>query len=436
MFNPEIGRSHWLAPWEKGEVCEALVNYQLLKWDNDRMLPLKSGGRTDVYINLRDARNRAKAIAYISRLYANSLRRLPISRFVEVPDSVSCFAGPISINTGMPYITIREQIKEGRVAKAKVIGSANPGECVAILDDVITDGESKIIPYFECQAMYLYSILVVLVDRQQGWKKNFIAKDVAMDVWAGMTLHDVRRYLIESGRMERCKREKEEKNPLIVALDGKDWEDILPVIDQLRTTGCIFKVNDLLLNEGIRNLLPDLQIYGRVMADLKGHDIKNTLENISKRLLKNPPWAVTVHGSGGEEMIQSVVKKFEGTSTKVLVVTVLTSIDAKTCKEIYSCLPIQEVRKLAKIAKNAGAHGLVCSTNELQEMKQKYPDLLKVVPGIRSEGVDAGDQKRVGTPKGAKEAGADYLVMGRQIFGAQNPSIEALKIIVDELGIR
>ena len=130
---------------------------------------------------------------------------------------------------------------------------------------------------------------------------------VNIDVWSGMTLHHVRRFLIENGLMERCDLIVEKKNPLIVALDGNSWETILPFLDQIRTTGCILKVNDLLLWEGIKSLIPYLQVYGRGMADLKGHDISNTLENISRHLLPNPPWAVTVHGSGSEEMIKATV---------------------------------------------------------------------------------------------------------------------------------
>jgi len=127
--------------------------------------------------------------------------------------------------------------------------------------------------------------IVVMVDRQQGWKKKLADAGFGdIPIWAATTLHDVRRYLIGNGLMQRCDPEAEEKNPIIVALDGKKWEDVLPIIDQLRTTGCILKVNDMLLNEGIRRLLPNLSVYGRVMADIKGHDIKNTLE-ISQSIL-------------------------------------------------------------------------------------------------------------------------------------------------------
>ncbi|MGC9610847.1 MAG: orotidine-5'-phosphate decarboxylase [Minisyncoccia bacterium] len=426
----------WLTNIEQKELCDGLVHFGLIKFDNKRSLPLKSGGKTDVYINLRDARNDPKAISFITRFFSNPLRRLNVDRFVEVPDSVSCFAAPLSIETGIPYLTIREQSKEGRVSKANVIGSVRYGERVCILDDVITDGASKVIPYQECRKMGLRDIpLVVLVDRQQGWKKKFGELGIGMPVWPGMTLHDVRKHLIVSGVMERCSKDIEDKNPIIVALDGKDWEEILPIVDQLRTTGCIFKVNDLLFDEGFKNLIPDLSVYGRVMADLKGHDIPNTLKNISERLKKNPPWAVTVHGTGGKEMIQAVVETLKGTGTKVLVVTVLTSIDEATSEEIYSRAPIVEVRILADIANRAGADGLVCSPQEAKELREKYPNMTLVVPGIRSEGVDQGDQKRIGTPQGAIASGANHLVMGRQILGAPDPIAEVQRLLKEELKV-
>jgi orotidine-5'-phosphate decarboxylase len=427
---------YWLTPWERERVIKGLIKYGLLKWDNGRSLPLKSGGKTDIYINLRDARKNPKALDFVSAQYVNPITRLNPSRFIEVPDSVSCFAPLISVKTGIPYITIREQAKTGRVAKASTIGETGSfGESLCMVDDVVTDGASKIIPNKECLRMLPEEItLVVLVDRQQGWQEKFKEEGISMPVWAGMTLHDVRRYLIENGIMERCDRALEAENPLIIGLDGKSWDEILPYIDVLRTSGCILKVNDLLMNKGIENLIPDLQVYGRVMADLKENDIPNTVKNITKHLLPYPPWAVTVHANGSEEMVRAAVKNLEGTATKVLAVTVLTSIDPKTCKEIYTRLPREQVRALARIGYRAGAHGFVCSAEEVAELKKDYPKAVFVVPGTRSEGVDKGDQKRSGTPAKAMEDGADYLVMARQILDAPNPVAEVMRVLKEELG--
>lgn len=430
-------KTPWLFPEEQPEIVNRLLEWGLIKFDNERNLPLKSGGKTDVYINLRDARDNPNAISFISELYKIPFSRLNIQRFVEVPDSVSCFAGPLSIKTGIPYLTIREQAKEGRVADANVIGHPNKGENVCIIDDVITNGASKIVPHQQCLKFGLRNqALVVLVDRQQGWESYLKERGIDMPVWAGMTLHDVRRNLIEMGAMQRCNPVIEEKNRLIVALDGMSWEQILPIIDSLRTTGCILKVNDLLFGEGIGNLLPNLSVYGRVMADLKCHDIPNTVANTCRRLRACPPWAVTVHGSGCGEMIKAACKELDGTHTKVLAVTVLTSIDSKTCEEIYRRKPMEQVLELAKVANDAGASGLVCSPEEVSELHSRFRELTLVTPGIRSAGKDTGDQKRVSTPKAAIDNGADYLVMGRQICNAEDPVEEVNRILKDELGIQ
>lgn len=431
FFSPS---ESWIPREFQGVVVGRLLDLGLLKFDNARSLPLKSGGTTDVYVNLRDARNRPEAITFLADLYRDPLRRLEVQRFVEVPDSVSCFAGPLSVGLGIPYLTIRSELKDGRVGNARTIGQSNSREGVCIIDDVITDGASKVGPSAECDRLELKTrALVVLVDRQQGWQKR---KDLP-PVWAGMTLHDVRRELIGMGEMKRCDSWAEERNPIIVALDGKSWEEILPIVDQLRTTGCILKVNDLLFEQGMEHLLPELSVYGRVMVDLKAHDIPNTVENICRRLAKYNVWAVTVHASGGREMVEAAKRALAGTNTKVLAVTVLTSLDDEACTEIYNKLPLDQVRRLAHVAFSAGADGLVCSPHEVPEVRAGWPnkELIYVTPGIRSEGADQGDQARVSTPKGAKDNGADYLVMGRQILGANDPVSEVRRVLGEELGI-
>ncbi len=424
----------WLDPDERREVVERLIRFGLLRWSNKRDLPLKMGGTTDIYVNLRDARNVPEAIRFLSHLYAHPLRRLNPARFVEVPDSVSCFAGSLAVETGIPYLTIREAAKEGRVAKAKFIGNAMRGERVVILDDVITNGDSKVEPYLECRRMGLNpSHLLVLVDRQQGWRENFLLRGVNAEVWPGMTLHDVRRYLVECDAMLRCEPEVEMMNPIIVALDNKSWEEVLPILDKLRTVGCTWKVNDLVFNEGIKNLVPELQTYGRVMVDLKAHDIPNTVGNTCRHLRPHQPWAVTVHASGGGDMVAAAVKALEGTSTLVLAITVLTSFDDKTCEEVYVRRTKEEVLQLAAIADGAGAHGLVCSAEELEFLKPLYPDKTFVVPGVRSPGEDKGDQKRVATPAEATAKGATRVVMGRQILGKTDPAAEVKRVLADEI---
>ncbi len=430
---------HWLTDGEREEVIGRLFNGRLFTCDNNRKLPLKMGGFTDIYANLRLMRSSPYLIRFLAELYSNPLRRLRPNRFIEVPEAMSLLAGALSVETGIPAVTIREEAKPGRVVKGQLIGDLNPGETVVIIDDVITNGVSKLQALSMLRDMGVKVLaIVVLVDRQQGWKKKLAEAGFGdVPVWSAMTLHHVRKYLVENGLMKRCDPIKEEKNPIIVALDGKDWEDILPLLDQLRTSGCILKVNDLLWNEGIKRLLPDLSVYGRVMADIKGHDIKNTLENISRHFSACPPWAITVHASGGAEMIRATRNKLNevgAIATKVLAVTVLTSLK-DACAEVYTRQPLEQVLRLAEIANNAGADGFVCSPEEVRELSTRYPNMLYVTPGVRSPGVDQGDQQRVDTPKNAKDNGATNLVMGRQILGAKDPVAEVERVNKEELGI-
>lgn len=432
--------SCWLCPGEQEEAISRLVNGALIKWDNKRSLPLKSGGNTDIYVNLRLMRNKPHLMKFLAELYSNPLRRLRIDRFVEVPEAVSHLAGAISVETHIPAVTIREEAKQGRVVSGQLIGDLNAGERVAVIDDVITDGASKIPALTTLRNSGAETAaMVVLCDRQQGWKKKLASLGFGnVAVWPGFTLHDIRKFLIREKLMERCDPVVEAKNPFIIALDGKSWDEALPVADQLRTAGCILKVNDLLFNKGIEWLLPNLSVYGRIMADIKGHDIKNTLENISKHFAACPPWAVTVHASGGPEMVKATRAKLDevgAKDTKVLAVTVLTSVDPKTCDEVYHRQPLDQVLVLAEMACLAGADGFVCSPQEVGKLKEMYPNKELVTPGVRSPGADVGDQKRVDTPANAKANGATKLVMGRQILGAKNPIAEVQRVQKDELGI-
>lgn len=421
----------WLTPGEQDEAIGMLWQAGLLKCDNGHKLPLKSGGTTDIYVNLRMMRSDPAIMNYLARLFANPLRRLRVDRFIEVPEAVSPMAGLISALEGLPMVTMREEAKQGRVSGGRFIGDLKAGDRVAIIDDVITDGASKVPALTVLRdVMADVAALVVLVDRQQGWAKKLPDSGFCTPVWPAMTLHDIRRYLVRNNMMQRCDPKVEEDNPIIVALDGKQWDDVLPLLDSLRTSGCIWKVNDLMLDRGLAWILPNLSVYGRVMVDLKGHDIPNTITNICKRLRSCPPWAVTVHASGGAEMVRAAVKALEGTGTKVLAVTVLTSLDATDCKDIYGRQPVDQVMHLAKLADFAGADGFVCSPEEvgiLSSMPWGKKKLF-VTPGVRSSGVASGDQQRIGTPKAAMEAGATHLVIGRQILEAADPVAEVSRI--------
>lgn len=191
----------WINPRNQSRVVALMRDWNLLKHDPTCRLPVKSGGTTDLYINLPLARDNPHAIEYLAIRYANALQQLQgdnfgVTRFVEVPNAVSCIAGPLSTKTRMPYLTIRTQPKPGRVSDARVIGTPKYGESVCIIDDVIHDGVSKIAVYRKCVELGLHVVaIVVLVDRNEGWRANFQAEGIDLPVWAGMTLNDVRRHL-------------------------------------------------------------------------------------------------------------------------------------------------------------------------------------------------------------------------------------------------
>lgn len=431
----DLDHRPWLTPWEQEEAIETMLRYGILKMSNKRDLPLKMGGETDIYVNLRQARNHPRAIAYFSMLFANAIRRINPDRFAEIPQAVSCFAGHMSILLDLPMVTIRETPKGGRVSDAQIIGDIGYGERIALFDDVITDGASKLDGYTALTSRGADPYLFVLVDRQQGWRSKFAELGIKMPLWSGMTLHDIRAYLIRKGIMERCSAQAEAKNPLILALDGKPWAEILPIVDRLRPTGTILKVNDLAVAEGVDNLLPKLGVYGRVMVDLKHHDIPPTVANSCKRLAPHRPWACTIHASGGPEMAEAAVTSLSGSDTIVLAVTVLTSLDKDGCEQIYHWKPLKQVLHMAQLMWNVGVRGFVCSPDETEALRKQHPEAIIVNPGLRSPGADVGAQKRFATFMEAKGRGANYYVGGSQFFGAPDPVAEVNRVLTAELGI-
>lgn len=190
-------------------------------------------------------------------------------------------------------------------------------------------------------------------------------------------------------------------NKVIVALDGISEKEALRIAKLLKGKVWGFKVNDLLFaNPGI---IGKLKKFGKVFADAKLYDIPNTVANGIRRLSAAGADMITVHASGGIEMMRAA-KKNAGRS-KILAVTVLTSFQGNQKKEVL---------RMVKEAAVAGVDGVVCSGHELKYLA-KF-SLLKIVPGIRPKGYNRkDDQKRTVTPEEAIKFGADYLVIGRPI---------------------
>jgi orotidine-5'-phosphate decarboxylase len=169
-----------------------------------------------------------------------------------------------------------------------------------------------------------------------------------------------------------------------------------------------------------------------VFLDLKLHDIPSTVAGAVRALLPLGAQMLTIHAGGGAAMVAAAAKAVAETThpPKILAVTVLTSLDAKALSEIgVAGGTTQQVLRLARLALENGADGLVCSAHEIAVLRDAFgAKPILVVPGIRPKGSAIGDQARVMTPEEAVQAGADYIVVGRPITGAENPSRAAAAI--------
>ena len=178
-----------------------------------------------------------------------------------------------------------------------------------------------------------------------------------------------------------------------------------------------------------------------LFLDLKFHDIPNTVAGAIRAVVHLRPFMVNVHASGGRAMMQAAgeaareaAEDLEVNRPLVLGVTVLTSLDEDDLDDVGQRGPASDQTvRLAKLARDSGLDGVVCSPREIAALRAACgPDLLLVVPGIRPTWAVAGDQKRIMTPAEALGAGADYLVVGRPITGAADP-VAAARRLVEEL---
>lgn len=161
----------------------------------------------------------------------------------------------------------------------------------------------------------------------------------------------------------------------------------------------------------------------KIWVDFKLYDIPNTSKLRSESITAD---IISVHASGGVKMMKEAV----ASGKEIFAITVLSSLSPTEVKQIYNKEIDEAVLTLTKLAKEAGVSGVVCSPHEIKTIRShpEFKDLKLVVPGIRSAGVDLNDQSRVNTPEEAIAAGADHLVVGRQIVQAENPEAEAKKL--------
>ena len=219
-------------------------------------------------------------------------------------------------------------------------------------------------------------------------------------------------------------------NKVIVALDNKNLKQIISLVKKTKSEAYGFKIGkEFFYNYGIEGYKKIYKLSPNIFLDLKLHDIPNTVQKALKTIVKLKPLLTTIHISGGDEM-QKVSAKLKKNKTKILGVTILTSLDSMQTKKYYNNKNINQlVRKFAQNAKNNNLDGIVCSPLELKNVRKVVGSkMLIVVPGIRLENNKKDDQKRILTPKEAINLGADYLVIGRPIVESINP-LKTLKEI-------
>lgn len=184
--------------------------------------------------------------------------------------------------------------------------------------------------------------------------------------------------------------------------------------------------------EGVRKVS---EAGAAIFLDLKLHDIPNTVAGAVRSATTAGAELLTVHGFGGGAMLRAAAEAAQAPgSPRLLAVTVLTSMDPTELASVgVSCSPADQALRLARLARDSGIDGMVCSADEVSSMRhQMGPDAILVIPGIRPVGATVDDQRRVATPGEAILRGASMLVVGRPITRASDPAAAA-RLILDEI---
>lgn len=221
---------------------------------------------------------------------------------------------------------------------------------------------------------------------------------------------------------------------LILALDLPDRESALKILDGLRGKLEWVKIGLQMYLKYGTDFVREVSGMGfKIFLDLKLFDIPNTVASAVESVSALPVSMLTIHASGGREMMRRAVESAAERNPELLIlgVTVLTSFDADSLAETGVELePEWQVEKLAKLAVDSGLKGLVCSPLEIEGLRSILPeDTVLVTPGIRPSGSSADEQKRIMTPADAARAGSDFIVVGRPILKAENPAFAVSKIL-------
>lgn len=213
--------------------------------------------------------------------------------------------------------------------------------------------------------------------------------------------------------------------PTFIACDFKSREECIDFLQPFAGESLYLKIGMKLFYREGREFVEVCQSMGhKIFLDLKLHDIPNTVGSALKNLRDLNVDYITIHASGGYEMMHQAQLAIEGTKTKLLAVTVLTSIDQEILSnELMNPSPLKEVALgLAASAKRAGVAGCICSAFEAQDIKNHVgEDFLCITPGIRLADGSVDDQKRIMTPTQAVANGADGIVVGRAITKSETP---------------
>ena len=229
---------------------------------------------------------------------------------------------------------------------------------------------------------------------------------------------------------------------LIVALDVSSLEEMKSIVTSLGDSVNYYKVGMELFYAAGEQTVAFLRDHNKsVFLDLKLHDIPNTVAHGVSSLTRLGASLITLHGQGGPVMMKAAVEAARESGEtlgverpKLLAITALTSFDDESWTAIGGQLPISDqVIRLAKLAKDCGMDGVVCSALEAKMIREACgDDFLIVTPGIRPSFATTDDQKRVATPASALQDGASRLVIGRPITQAENPR-EAVRLIIEEM---
>jgi len=212
-------------------------------------------------------------------------------------------------------------------------------------------------------------------------------------------------------------------NPIFVALDTPSLEQARTLAEQVVPNAGGVKLGlEFFSANGPAGVAAILRLGIPVFLDLKLHDIPNTVAKAVEALRPLEPAVLTVHAAGGRAMLEAA-KAAAAPTTKVVGVTVLTSLDGDDLRSIgVERDPGEQVRALAALCRDSGLDGIVCSGAEVGAAREAWPEGFFVVPGVRPAGGAVGDQKRVVSPREALCSGASILVIGRPITGADDPA--------------